>query len=536
MKRVASYAKDKSVSLYDAIVENDLVSDENLGSLVSDFLKIPMISLSKVEISPEALNIVPENVARAQKMIAFSVEGDSVKIATSNPDNRETIDMISRKVGKKVYVYLTTDRDIANALSLYKKELQKTFDEILVEQVQEAGRSASKEAPVAKIVDTLIEYAYDNKASDIHIEPGEEDSLVRFRIDGVLHDVLKLPNDLHDQVVSRIKVLSRLRTDEHMSAQDGKLSMKVHEEELDIRVSIVPIVEGEKTVLRLLTSHFRQFGLADLGMNDRDLAKVKNGFMKPYGMVLSTGPTGSGKSTSMYAILKILNTREKNIATIEDPVEYTIDGLNQIQVNAKTNLTFANGLRSLLRQDPDIIYVGEIRDEETADIAINSAMTGHLVLSTLHTNDAATALPRLIDMHIEPFLVASTVNVIIGQRLIRKICEKCKTSFTKKPEELTSLISIEEVKKHFGQSGEIRMYHGKGCSMCHMTGYRGRIGIFEVLEVSAAIQELINQKADSDVIVKRAVIEGMITMIEDGLDKVQQGITTIEEVLRATKE
>jgi type IV pilus assembly protein PilB len=536
LKKAQDYAKSKEVSLYDSVIENDLISDNNLGEVISDYLQVPLVTLSKINIAEDILRLIPEHTAKTQRIIAFGAGDGFIKVATSNPHNTEAIQMISRKAQKKVQIYYATDRDIEDALGAYKKELQKTFDDLLKEQVIEAGKAVKKEAPVAKIVDTLIEYAYYNKASDIHIEPGAENSLIRFRIDGVLHDVLKIPKELHEQVVSRIKVLARLRTDEHMSAQDGKMILKLEHEDLDIRVSIVPIVEGEKTVLRLLTSHFRQFGLADLGMNESDLNKVKKGFMRPYGMVLSTGPTGAGKSTTMYAILKLLNTREKNIATIEDPVEYKVQGLNQIQVNPKTNLTFASGLRSLLRQDPDIIYVGEIRDDETADIAINSAMTGHLVLSTLHTNDSATALPRLLDMQIEPFLVSSTVNVIVAQRLVRKICESCKVTYTKKAEELSKLINPAAIKEHLGKGAELRMYKGKGCNVCHGTGYSGRVGLYEVLDVTEGIQGLINKKADSDEIMKKAVSEGMTTMLEDGLDKVQQGVTSIEEIMRATKE
>jgi type II secretory ATPase GspE/PulE/Tfp pilus assembly ATPase PilB-like protein len=271
-------------------------------------------------------------------------------------------------------------------------------------------------------------------------------------------------------------------------------------------------------------------------MDQSSLERVKKGFEKPFGMILATGPTGSGKTTSIYSILKILNVREKNIATIEDPVEYEIEGINQIQVNPKTNLTFPEGLRSILRQDPDIIYVGEIRDEETASIAINSAMTGHLVLTTLHTNDAATALPRLVDMKIEPYLVASTVNIIIAQRLVRKICEKCKFSFTEKAEELGKRFSIELVKKYLGSDAELRLYKGKGCPVCHNSGYWGRVGIFEILEVSEAIKDLIVKKSDSSIISKKAIEEGMKTMFIDGLSKVQLGITTIDEIMRATSE
>lgn len=555
LKKAISKVKQEKVSLYEALLQLDLLSDKNLGNLISDYLKVPFVVLSKVKIDPFVLKIIPENLASKFKSIAFSVDEKGLNIATSNPGSSGFFDLVSKKADLPVVLYYATERDLEDSLKLYKQSLKSEFDRLLgssdfkkelAGQVDEAGKAVSKEAPVKKIVDTLIEYAYQNRASDIHIEPAEVDSLVRFRIDGVLSDVLSLPRSLHDQVITRIKVLSKLRTDEHLSSQDGKLQIKLPAEELDIRVSIVPIVDGEKVVMRLLTSHYRSFALTDLGMNDSDLKKVRSGFEKPYGMILSTGPTGSGKTTSMYSILKILNNRDVNIATIEDPVEYDILGLNQIQVNPKTNLTFADGLRSILRQDPDIIYVGEIRDEETADIAINSAMTGHLVLSTLHTNDAATALPRLIDMKVEPFLVASTVNVIIGQRLIRQICEKCKVSseFRKEGEKWMgegkvaseiSLLNPELISKYLGQGDVIRLYHGKGCPVCHDTGYVGRIGIFEVLVVSSAIQELITKKSDSEMIMKQAQAEGMSTMLEDGLMKVQEGITTIEEVLRATK-
>jgi type IV pilus assembly protein PilB len=529
-------SKTKKLPLENTLLEKDLVTDENLSKIIADLVSLPSIRLVEVAIPEDVLKVLPEEVARKQKTIVFSVNPKEVKVATANPENTELLELIAKKTGLKPTLYYATSRDIEGAFHLYRKELQKSFDELLQEQVHEAGQAEGDDAPILKIVDLMIEYAYQNKASDIHIEPEEKGSLVRFRIDGVLHDVLHLPLDLHDQVVTRIKVLSKLRTDEHLSAQDGKLQIKLEEEQLDIRVSIVPIVEGEKIVMRLLSSRSRQFSLMDLGMSEKDLAKVKNGFAKPYGMVLSTGPTGSGKTTSIYAILKILNVRERNISTIEDPVEYDIDGINQIQVNPKTNLTFADGLRSILRQDPDTIFVGEIRDAETAGIAVNSAMTGHLVLSTLHTNDAATSLPRLIDMEVEPFLVASTVNTIIAQRLIRKICEKCRISNTVTTVELAKKLPPEQIKKYFGERSEIRLYQGRGCPVCHQTGFVGRIGIFEVLEITPSVTELITAKADSEVIAKKAIEEGMTTMLEDGLRKVQLGITTIEEVMRVTNE
>lgn len=536
LAEVAEYAKNSDISFTNALTEKDIVTDENLGMLIADFLKIPFISLAKISIPEELLHIIPERIARKQKIIPFGRDGTTLKIAMADPRNTKVLELVSQKIGGgKIAAYMATDRDISNALRVYRKDLQKTFQGMIQGQDATINSLIEDNIPVARIVDLLISYAYQDKASDIHIEPEEKDSLVRFRIDGVLHDVLVLPKALHERVLTRIKVLSRLRTDEHLSAQDGKMRMMLEEENLDLRVSIVPVVEGEKVVLRLLSSQSRKITLVDLGMSERDLKKVQSGYSKSYGMILLTGPTGSGKTTSIYAILKILNTREKNITTVEDPVEYRIKGLNQINVNPKTNLTFAAALRSILRQDPNVIFVGEIRDGETAGIAVNAALTGHLVLSTLHTNDAATALPRLTDMKVEPFLVASTVNVIIGQRLIRKICEMCKTSVAINYQDLVSNIPEKVIAKNFGAKKEIRIYQGKGCEICHFTGYQGRIGIYEVLEVTPTIRKLITEKNDSDVISEAAIKEGMTTMMDDGLEKVLRGITTIEEVLRATK-
>lgn len=535
LKKTFEAAKGANKPLGELLLEKDLISDQNLGKIIASIAKIPFVSLSTTAISDDMLLVVPEIVARKSQIIAFEKTAEGLKLAMANPNDNQIIEFIGRKTGEKIIPYYATSRDIENALRLYQKEMQKTFNDMLSEQVEAAGISPQKEAPIAKIVDLLVEYAYQNKASDIHIEPSEKDTFVRFRIDGVLHDVLDLPQGLHRQIITRIKVLAKLRTDEHLSAQDGKMQANLPAEKIDIRVSIVPIVDGEKAVLRLLSSKSRQFALNDLGIAEEDIKKIEDAYKKPYGIILSTGPTGSGKTTTIYAILKIINVRDKNIATIEDPVEYDIAGINQIQVNPKTNLTFADGLRSILRQDPDIIFVGEIRDKETASIAVNAAMTGHLVLSTLHTNNASTTLPRLIDMAIEPFLLSSTVNLIIAQRLVRKICEKCRLSQVVPPSSLPKAIPANLVKKYLGDKKEVRIYQGKGCPVCHNTGYRERIGIFEVLQVTGAIRDLIQAKADAETITKKAIEEGMTTMLEDGLVKVKLGITTIDEVLSATK-
>ncbi len=533
LEEIQKFAINTRISLQEAAIEKDAISDEKLGLLIANYLKVPFVTLSKVTV-PEALfSIVPERIARKYKVVAFARDNEGIKLAMADPTNKELQQMLAKKTLQKITAYLATERDIENTLQLYRKDLQQTFDALLQEAI--GNTTGSDDAPIAKIVDLLLTYAYRDKASDVHIEPEEKDSLVRFRIDGILHDVLYLDKKLHDRVLTRIKVLSRLRTDEHLSAQDGKMRMEVDDDLLDLRVSIIPIAEGEKVVLRLLASKFRQFSLVDLGMNERDLQKVNSAINKSYGMILSTGPTGSGKTTSIYAILKILNTREKNITTIEDPVEYRIKGVNQIQVNVKTNLTFASGLRSILRQDPNVIFVGEIRDSETAGIAVNAALTGHLVVSTLHTNDAATALPRLIDMKIEPFLVASTVNVIIAQRLVRQICEACKAPRTIKRIDLIQNIPEETVTKRMGHTEIINVFQGQGCKVCHFTGYAGRIGVFEVIELTPTIRKLISEKADSDAIAVEAEKEGTTFMLDDGLEKVKKGMTTIEEVLRVTK-
>jgi type IV pilus assembly protein PilB len=534
LQGVINYARNSNATLSDALIENNAISDEDLGTLIANYLHLPFVKLSKIQIPEDAFHIVPERIARRQKVVAYAKDASGVKLAMADPHNTLVQEMITKKTGLAVTTSLATERDIYGVIRIYRRDLQNTLDRLIKESVLITGNEDS--APVGKIVDLIIDYAYQDKASDIHIEPEEKQSLIRFRIDGILHDFAVVPKNLHDQIITRIKVLSRLRTDEHLAPQDGKMQMKLEEENLDIRVSLVPIVEGEKAVLRLLASHFRQFSLMDLGMSEKDLKKMINAYGRSFGMILSTGPTGSGKTTSIYAILKILNTREKNITTIEDPVEYKIKGVNQIQTNTKTDLTFASGLRSILRQDPNIIFVGEIRDNETANIAVNAALTGHLVVSTLHTNDAATALPRLTDMKVEPFLVASTVNIIVAQRLVRKICESCRARIKMSYADLAGQLSPETIQKHFGAStDDIQVYDGQGCKACHMSGYQGRLGVFEILEVNEKIRKLIVEKNDSDVILKAAIEEGMTTMLDDGLDKVAQGITSIREVLRVTK-
>ena len=529
-------------TLYETLLSDDYLNEEELSKVIAYHYQLPYSSLHSANIPSELLQLLPKTVAERFQTVPFSLENNILHIATAHPEATDLYAMLAKKAGVKQYqLSYSPETEIIAALHLYKPQLSTTLTGML-------NRTAGAATPINNIIQSIFEYADDARASDIHIEPQKEETVIRFRIDGVLHDQATLPKSLHEQLVSRLKVLARLRTDEHLSAQDGRLHLadKSSRDELTVRISIVPVITGEKVVMRLLAKHSRQFSLTELGMSAADLDKIRSGFARPFGMILSTGPTGSGKTTSIYAVLKILNTRDRNIATIEDPVEYVIGGINQIQANTKTNLTFSNGLRSLLRQDPDILFVGEIRDEETADIAVNAAMTGHLVLSTMHTNDAVTTLPRLVDMGIEPFLAASTVNVIIGQRLVRQICGRCKTSdeLTHTPKgwqgdtakaNLVNTIDPRTLAKHTGKKTSLRVYYGTGCSACHTTGYQGRFGIFEVLEITPALAQLIVNKADSRMMAVQAAKDGMTTMLEDGIGKILSGKTTLAEVLRVTK-
>lgn len=539
LDKAGEIAKKENISLYESILKGDILSETQLDQLVADKLGVPFVILSTVSIPSEVLGLIPEIVSKKQKVIAFKKDKAGLHVAMRDTKDIGLIELLKKKIGMPIIVYYSTAQEINNAAAQYSKGLIEKFDDIIKENLSKTeGRKIGDEGdlPIIKIVETILSYAYQNKASDIHMEPQELNSIVRFRIDGILHDILTLPIRIHEHIIVRIKVLSKLRIDEHQSAQDGKMQFKTPDEDLDIRVSLVPTTKGEKAVLRLLSSRSMQFSLESLGLVGDDLKKVQSAYKKPYGMILSTGPTGSGKTTSMYAILKLINGRGINISTIEDPVEYDIGGITQIQVNAKTNLTFAAGLRSILRQDPNVILVGEIRDDETASIAVNASMTGHLVLSTIHANDTATSFPRLFEMGIEPFLVASTVNIIIAQRLVRKIHTACRVSEEISSTELSKFFGKEAVSKVFGKQKTIRIYKGKGCKVDHDTGYEGRIGIFEVLLMDEDIRKVIVSKADASEIKKVSVKKGMKTMLEDGLQKIRDGYTTIEEVLRVTKE
>lgn len=526
---------NEKISLAKAVVKAGVIKDTDLGALIAAQLQLPFITLGDFEIPEQLLAIIPEEIAVRTKTVVFAQDDQGLKLATSSPDFPLFYEMLTHKTGLPVVLHYATELDLELTLKQYRTDFQKVFEKLLNEDDGRVITTASHDPPVRKMVDLLIETASKEQASDIHIEPQEDNTVVRFRIDGILYNIITLPKQLHERLSTRIKVMSRLRTDEHLAAQDGKISSKVDGERLDLRVSILPIADGEKIVMRLLSSKARDLSLSNLGMTDDDLEKVKKANAEANGMILVTGPTGSGKTTSIYTMLKTINTSEKNLTSIEDPIEYRMKGANQVQVNEKTNLTFANGLRSLLRQDPDYIFVGEIRDNETAGIAVNAALTGHLVFSTLHTNSAAASLPRLFDMKVEPFLVATTVQLIIAQRLVRKICDHCRISETITLDEMLKHLPQETINKHIipvGKKKEIRIYRGQGCKACHGTGYAGRIGIYEILQITKTLRELITQRGTAEQIEELAVKEGMNTMLDDGVIKITKGLTTIEEVLR----
>lgn len=533
----------ENVSLQELLVEKGLIRDEALGRMIADEAGYGFVDLKKAniaEIDERMLSYIPEVVAFAQKVIVFQEEGETLKVATSHPDNYPFFKTLEQKTGKNVEVYYATPFDMEQALKKYRGDLMAEVRR-LISELEKSPTGG--EENVVEFVDLIMEYAYSNLASDIHIEPLAEFAIIRFRIDGILHKVAEYPKTaLHDRVVSRIKILAKLRTDEKSAAQDGRFEYETTGGGVDVRVSIMPTTEGETVVMRLLMQRGRRFSMEDLGLLESDLKKLRRAVQKPYGMVISVGPTGSGKTTTLYSVLQMLNEPEVNIMTIEDPVEYEIEGVQQTQVNLAKDITFPKGLRSIVRQDPDIVMVGEIRDEETVDMALNSAMTGHLVLSTMHANDASTTFPRFLEMNAEPFLVASSINMAIAQRLVRSICDECRDVYYLSEEEIrnlqeeeSGLISI--IKEISGEDDikKVKFYYGKGCKFCNESGYEGRTGIFEVLEVTEEIRNLIVQKEASDIIRRKAIEQGMSSMIHDGITKALTGVTTLEEIRKAAK-
>lgn len=513
------------------LAENSLINDAQMGKIIADYLNLPFLDLTKEKIEKPNLSILPEIAAKSTLSVIFKQDDKNLYVATHNPENYPFLKALERKVQKTVLVYYSTFAGVNNSLIYYKTQLASRMAK-LVDSIKVIGRKEE----VIELVDTLLEYAFDSRASDIHIEPLQDLVSVRFRIDGLLHEVATYPIDIHEKVSSRIKVIARLRTDEREIAQDGRFSFKAG----DVRVSFLPITNGENIVLRILLSGAQRYSLNDLGLSERDLEKVRVASKKPFGMILTVGPTGSGKTTSTYAVLNVLNKPDVNIMTIEDPVEYEIEHVQQTQVNHAKNLTFSTGLRSIIRQDPNVVMVGEIRDNETAEIAVNASMTGHLLLSTLHANDAATIFPRLFGMGIEPFLIASSVNIVIAQRLVRKICPRCSTSTLLTKTELDLIQSKPLLAQYLKEAANtedlasIKAFRGKGCKNCNIIGYVGRSAIFEVMEITDDLRTLITQRASADIIEKKAMEQGMYSMLKDGAIKVVMGMTTLEELIRVT--
>lgn len=536
------------------------ITDDELARLKAYILGIPFVNLEGEKIDPKVLGIIPEPIARKNNIVAFKKSGSNLEVAMLDPEDLETIEFIRKKADLKILPRLTNTASIKYVLAQYQKSLEAEFGEIIKGEVGEVLaiakegetpsmedlKKAAEELPIVRIVDTLIRHAIFQRASDIHIEPMEKEVLVRYRIDGILHDAMVLPKQVAPGIVARIKVLSNLRLDEHRLPQDGRFKVETADYRYSLRVSVLPVFNGEKVVMRLLAETAKGFTLEELGFHGESLEVLHKNIKKPLGMILATGPTGSGKTTTLYTILSILNIPGVNISTVEDPIEYQMPRVNQTQVRPDIGFSFATGLRSLVRQDPDIIMVGEIRDTETASLAVNAALTGHLVLSTLHTNSASGALPRLLDMQVEPFLIASTVNAIIGQRLVRRLCAGA-TKYNLSEAELKKLsedVDLERVLEFLKKEKivspkavwkDIPFYKPKSNQDCP-DGYSDRIGIHEVLRMTPTIKQLLMQNSTADQIEDQAKKEGMIAMVEDGIMKCVQGFTTIEEVFRVTTE
>lgn len=535
----AKAAMELDKPIYDILLFRGLISESVLGQLVADHFQVPFISIGSKVVPLEVLELVPEVLARTYRLIPFDKKGEYLYLAMEDPKNLEAQEVIKRKTGLKVVPHFIMTPDYIKALSQYKRNIKKEFENIIAENVKKSNQvgkkkqlaEAASEISVIEILNTILEYGVAEKASDVHIEIMQGVVIVRLRIDGILWDTITLPKSVHAALIARIKILSNLKIDEHRIPQDGRFKFSIGEEYIALRVSILPGFYGENAVMRILFESARPLSLEELGLTGESLKWVKDEIKKPHGMILVTGPTGCGKTTTLYSILNMLNQIEVKICTIEDPVEYDINRITQIQVNPKTGLTFASGLRSLLRHDPDIMMVGEIRDKETAEIAVHAALTGHLVLSTLHTNDASGAIPRFIDMGVESFLLASTINMVIAQRLVRRICSACIDDYQPDADTLSF------IKERFGEKiTQQKFYRGKGCPECSKSGYKGRLGIYEVFIVNENIRHLTISKSSSDQIQREAIKAGMVLMIEDGLNKIASGLTTIEEVLRVAKE
>ncbi|PIW75472.1 MAG: hypothetical protein CO002_01765 [Candidatus Portnoybacteria bacterium CG_4_8_14_3_um_filter_44_10] len=558
LAKAESEAKRKQQRLGEVLVGQGTVKPADLARLQAYILGIPFVSLEKEIIPRGTLEIIPEAVAREHNIVVFKKSGGNLEVAMLDPEDLQTIEFIKKKSNLRILPRLTNENSIKTVLQQYQKPLQAEFGEMVDEEVKavvsseeaisgEELEQSAKELPIIRIVDAFLKHAILQKASDIHVEPYEKEVVVRYRVDGLLRDVMILPKQVAPGIVARVKILSNLKLDEHRLPQDGRFKVETDDYKISFRVSVLPVYDGEKIVMRLLPEDSKGFTLESLGFLKKQIEILQRNIKEPNGLLLLTGPTGCGKTTTLYTIMDILNVPDVNISTVEDPIEYRMPRINQTQVNPKIGLTFASGLRSLLRQDPDILMVGEIRDSETASLAINAALTGHLVLSTLHTNSAAGSLPRLVDMKVEPFLVASTANCLIAQRLVRMLNPDTKEKYQLSDSEIKSLSgrfeleSVLVVLKKEGLAGPkatfktIEFYRPKGSPDCP-DGYRGRVGIHEVLEVTPAIKELIVGGATAAQLEKQARSDGMVTMLEDGFIKAAQGLTSVEEILRVAKE
>jgi type IV pilus assembly protein PilB len=565
--------------LQDIVIKSGVVSEKDLTKAYAQEIDVPYVELNASEIKRETLKVIPERIARQYRAILFSIDENGDKsIAMEDPDDIQAVSFLQKQLGRGTKIFIATSGNIQSALDMYRGNISSELTKVISPEDEDeesdevTEEDVAEDSPIAQTVNLIIEYGVKSGASDIHIEPREGHIIVRYRVDGILKEANKLPKKLASALVSRVKILSNLKIDERRAPQDGRFKVEINSSLFALRVSTLPIVDGEKIVMRILSESSKAATLEQLGYWGKALDDINLAITQPHGMILVTGPTGSGKSTSLFSILSLLNKPSVNISTVEDPVEYRIIGANQTQVNPKAGMSFVSGLRALLRQDPNIIMVGEIRDGETASLAVQAALTGHLVFSTLHTNNAATCLPRLLDMNIEPFLIASTVRAVVGQRLVRRLCVDCRQSVTPDKETLEhievifktstsenmkTIHNLEALALEGGvgkttgpqkdgdinqlstsDSGIKRIWkaNDEGCKSCGSTGYKGRLGIYEVLSNSTEIQRLIVTNATSDEIQVQAMKEGMNTMQLDGFIKALRGQTTIEEILRVTSE
>jgi type IV pilus assembly protein PilB len=548
-KAVEACKKEEKTKLSQVLVQKNLITEKELFSLISLELKIPFLNLARYRVSSEMAQILPEKLARKHKVVPISKIGDTLTLAMVDPSDILATDDIAILTKSKIECVMSTEKDIEDCLDKIYGGEGESMDRIAKEmsggesdfeivkgddETERVMTGGGEEAPVVKIVDLLLLEALKKRASDIHIEPFEKNVRVRYRVDGALKEVLAIPKKNQNAVLTRVKIMSKLDITENRVPQDGRIKIKTRDKEVDFRVSILPVHFGSKVVMRILDKSGLGTGLDSLGFLPESLSAFKSAVLKPFGMILITGPTGSGKSTTLYSILNQLNTPEKNLITIEDPIEYQVKGITQIQAKPEIGLDFASGLRAILRQSPDVVMVGEIRDSETADIAIKASLTGQLVLSTLHTNDAAGAMTRLVDMGVEPFLIASSVILVAAQRLCRRVCPSCREKVDI-PKEVFDRLGV-VLEKIAPNPKERHFFVGKGCVKCGHTGYYGRMGLLETLVVDDSVRDLVVRRASSHEIKQYAVKKGMTPLREDALKKFCQGLTTLDEVIRITSE